>query len=588
MTLRARLALAFALFAVVPLAATLWPVSRALSRALEAEHAARLDGAAHAVEGELASLAAHATVALADLVASPEVEAFAREHGSGAGPAEEAARAGEWGAARGLPVLAITEPDGRVVSSAQLPGRAGDVDPELAALYASSPPGRAAPRVLSQVGPGGVEPVLALVAWRELAGGAAPLRIAAGTTVGRELATRLAALTGGAVAVRASDGTLLAEAQPPRAAAPAGAPGTVSRWLGRLGAASRVLPLGSPGAPAAARVEVSVASEGLARARATVLLAFVAALAAAVAAAAVAARLLASRVTRPVEALRDAAARVAAGELGVRVGVSAQGELGELVRAFDAMSADLAQSRASLAHAERIAAWREVARRLAHEIKNPLTPIAMGVETLRDAFERGRPDFPEIFGEGTRAISDEVRRLKKIVDEFSRFARLPAPERAAVPPEELVAAALALFPESPGVTLSREVEPGLPPVHADRDQVLQVLLNLVRNALEAMPDGGALRVRAARAAGGGVAFTVSDTGPGIAPEDVARVFEPYFTTKQGGTGLGLAIAQRIAEEHGGALTAESRAGHGAAFTLTLPLAGEPPGSGALPTSRASP
>ncbi len=110
---------------------------------------------------------------------------------------------------------------------------------------------------------------------------------------------------------------------------------------------------------------------------------------------------------------------------------------------------------------------------------------------------------------------------------------------------------LALFPEPPpGVTISREVEPGLPPVLADRDQVLQLLLNLVRNGLDAVAGGGELRVRAARTAGG-VAFTVSDDGPGIAAADLARVFEPYFTTKEGGTGLGLAIAHRIAEEHGG-------------------------------------
>jgi signal transduction histidine kinase len=219
-----------------------------------------------------------------------------------------------------------------------------------------------------------------------------------------------------------------------------------------------------------------------------------------------------------------------------------------------------------------------VARRLAHEIKNPLTPIAMSVETLRDALARERPDFREIFEEGTRAISDEVRRLKRIVDEFSRFARLPAPERAPVAPGDLVAAALALFPAPPpGVTISREVEPGLPPVLADRDQALQILLNLVQNALDALAGGGALRVRVSRAAGG-VAFTVSDGGPGIDPGDLPRVFEPYFTTKEGGTGLGLAIAHRIAEEHGGTLTAASRPGEGAEFRLVLPIANAPSSS----------
>jgi signal transduction histidine kinase len=574
MTLRARLSVAFALFAAIPLGLALWPVSRALSRALEAEHLARLEAAARAVEGELARLGEEASRAVADLAESPEAEAFARDR-AGAPLAEEATRAAEWSAARGLDVLAVAEPDGRVLSSGHLPGRAGDLDPELSALFAAAPQGRPVPRLVSWAGPDGVEPVLALVAWREVAGGAGTLRLAGGAALARERAGRLAALTGGGIAIRAPDGALLASAEPPGPThgadgAASASPVRLAGLLGRLGGAARTIPLGPPDAPAAL-IEVRVASEGLARARATVLLAFLGALAAGTAAGALAGRALAARVTRPVEALRDAAARVAAGDLGARAEVRASGEVGELVRAFNEMSGELADGRRKLAQAERIAAWREVARRLAHEIKNPLTPIAMSVETLRDALDRRRPDFREIFEEATRAVSDEVRRLKRIVDEFSRFARLPAPERAPIAPDELVAAVLALFPEPPpGVTMAREVEPGLPPVLADRDQILQVLLNLVRNALEAMPGGGALSVRAARAADG-VAFAVSDAGPGIAPEELARVFEPYFTTKAGGTGLGLAIAQRIAEEHGGRLEAASAPGRGATFTLTLPV-----------------
>jgi signal transduction histidine kinase len=570
-TLRARLATAFALFAAVPLAATFWPVSRALSRALEAEHAARLDGAAHAVERELARLGEEASAGIVELARSPEAEAFAREHAAGSvGPAEEAGVAAAWSAARGLPVLAVAEPDGRVVSSAHLPGRAGDVDPELARLFASAAPGRAVPRVVARAGPGGVEPLVALVAWAGVPSDGARLRVAGGAAVGVDLAERLAALTGGAIAIRGPDGAALAEAAPPGTEG-GGAWGWLAPFLGRVGGAARTIPLGPPEAPEA-RIDVSLASEGLARARALVLLAFASALAVGAVAAAALGRLLASRVTRPLEALRDGAARVAAGDLDARVTARATGELGELVAAFNAMTRDLALGRARLAQAERIAAWREVARRLAHEIKNPLTPIAMSVETLRDAHDEAREDFGEIFDEGTRAIGEEVRRLKRIVDEFSRFARLPAPERAPVAAEELVAAVLALFPEPPpGVALVRDVAPALPRVLADRDQIVQLLLNLVRNAIEAMPDGGTLTVSARRTPDG-VAFAVADTGRGIAPDDLAHVFEPYFTTKEGGTGLGLAIAQRIAVEHGGRLEAASAPGRGATLTLTLPTA----------------
>ncbi len=569
MTLRAKLAIAFALFAAVPLAATFWPVSRALSRALEAEHAARLDSAVRAVEGELARLGEQASASVADLARSAEAEALARDHASGAaGAAEEAGRAAEWSAARGLDVLSVSERDGRVVSSAHLPGRAGDVDPELAQLFGSAPPGRAAPRVVARAAAEGVERLAALVAWAEIGDEGAGLRVAGGRALGRPLAERLASLTGGAIAIRAEDGSTLAEASAP--AEDGGGLRRLTALLGRVGGAAREISLGPADVPVA-RIEVALASEGLARARALVLASFLAILAAGTLAAAAVGRLLASRVTRPLEALRDAAARVAAGDLDARVDVSATGEVGDLVRGFNEMTGDLARSRARLAQAERIAAWREVARRLAHEIKNPLTPIAMSVETLREAREKGRADFAEIFDEGTRAIGEEVRRLKRIVDEFSRFARLPAPQRAPVSPDEVVSAAIALWAEPPaGVAIVREVEPGLPPVHADRDQVVQVLLNLVGNALDAMPRGGTLTV-GARAAGGGVAFTVRDTGPGIAPGDLGRVFEPYFTTKEGGTGLGLAIADRIAEEHGGRLEASSAPGEGATFTLTLPV-----------------
>jgi signal transduction histidine kinase len=571
MSLRARLALAFALFAAVPLAATFWPVSRALSRSLEAEHGARLDAAARAIEGEVARLGERSALAVEDLARSDEALALARDHASGAlGAAEEAGLAQAWREARGLDVLAAAEPDGRVLSSGHLPGRAGDVDPDLVALFASAPPGQAVPRLVARAGPQGVERVLALVAWARVAGDGAPLRVAGGPALGREQAERLAALTGGAVSVRAPDGALLAEASAPGVAL--GEPWLrMSAILGGLAGPARAIALGPPDSPVA-RIEVAPASEGLARARATVLLAFAAALLAGAGAAAAVGNVLASRITRPVEALRDAAARVAGGDLGARVEARASGEVGDLVLAFNAMTADLAASRARLAQAERVAAWREVARRLAHEIKNPLTPIAMSVETLRDARESSRPDFSEIFEEGTRTIGEEVRRLKRIVDEFSRFARLPSPELAPLAPQDLAAAVLALYPDPPpGVAVVRDIEPGLPLVLADRDQIVQVLLNLVRNALDAMPSGGTLRLAVRRRAGA-VAFAVSDTGPGIEAGDLDRVFEPYFTTKEGGTGLGLAIAQRIAEEHGGALEADSAPGRGATFTLALPVA----------------
>jgi nitrogen fixation/metabolism regulation signal transduction histidine kinase len=329
------------------------------------------------------------------------------------------------------------------------------------------------------------------------------------------------------------------------------------------------------GAEPLARVEVTLPAAGLERAQETVSLVFLATLGASVLAALLLGHLAARLVTRPIDALRGGAARVAAGDLEARVGARATGEMGELVSAFNAMTSELRASRARAAAAERVAAWQEVARRLAHEVKNPLTPIAMSVATLRDALAQGRADFPEIFEEGAAAIQEEVRRLKRIVDEFSRFARLPAPEPADVAPGDLVAALLALYASAPpGILVEREVEAGLPRVRVDGDQIVQALLNLVKNAEQAMRGGGTLRV-AVRREGDEVAFAVSDTGPGIAPEDLPRVFEPYFTTKEGGTGLGLAIAERMVRENGGRLEVASSPGQGATFTLRVRAASGP-------------
>jgi nitrogen fixation/metabolism regulation signal transduction histidine kinase len=318
-------------------------------------------------------------------------------------------------------------------------------------------------------------------------------------------------------------------------------------------------------------VELTLPASGLARVQLDAALALAAALAAAAAAAALLGGALARRITRPLEAMRAAAARVAAGELSARVEARAGGEVGELVAAFNRMTEDLAATTARAAAAERVAAWREVARRLAHEVKNPLTPVAMSVETLREAWERRSPAFGEIFDEATRAIGEEVRRLSRIVDEFGRFARLPAPAPRAVAPGDLVASAAALYPDVGPVRVERSVAPALPTVQVDPDQLGQVLHNLVKNAVEAVGAAGTVRL-SARVDRDELELAVSDDGPGLSPEQQARAFEPYFTTKPGGTGLGLAISERIVREHGGRIEVRSTPGAGATFAVRLPVA----------------
>jgi two-component system, NtrC family, nitrogen regulation sensor histidine kinase NtrY len=260
--------------------------------------------------------------------------------------------------------------------------------------------------------------------------------------------------------------------------------------------------------------------------------------------------------------------------------VRGSGEIAELVQAFDRMLEDLAATRRRLAATSRVAAWREVARRVAHEVKNPLAPIRAAVETLRRLRARGDPAFDEYFDEATRTVLDEVHRIANIVTEFTSFARLPAPHPQDVELVEVVRHVLQLQKgNAEDVTLEHEVIGTVPHVRADRDQVVQVLVNLVQNAVEAVKGrtSGRVVVRIDARRSGVVDLSVEDNGPGVSPEIAARLFEPYATTKAEGTGLGLAIAQRIAMEHNGELSylGGGKAGRGAIFRFVLPIDGPP-------------
>jgi signal transduction histidine kinase len=287
--------------------------------------------------------------------------------------------------------------------------------------------------------------------------------------------------------------------------------------------------------------------------------------------------LLARSIGRPVADLASEARKVAAGDARP-IRVRGSGEIAELVVAFDRMLEDLAVTRRRLAATSRVAAWREVARRVAHEVKNPLAPIRAAVETLRRLRARNDPAFDEYFDEATRTVLSEVHRIANIVTEFTRFARLPQPRPVPVDLMELARDVVQLQRAGAGETkVSVEVKRVPPLVRADRDQVIQVLTNLVKNAIEAVAEksGGEVRVVLDKEDETHASITVKDNGAGVSPDIAARLFEPYATTKAHGTGLGLAIAQRIAIEHNGEL-AYVGGDRGAVFRFVLPVDGPAP------------
>ncbi|GAB5543449.1 MAG: hypothetical protein SangKO_032090 [Sandaracinaceae bacterium] len=290
------------------------------------------------------------------------------------------------------------------------------------------------------------------------------------------------------------------------------------------------------------------------------------------------------RVTRRVAVLAEATERVGRGDLAVQVPLDGRDEVAELTRAFNAMVRDIRESRDRIEYLQRIGAWQEFARRLAHEIKNPLTPIQLAVQQVHRTYRGDDARFRRTLDDANAIVEEEVATLRRLVGEFSEFARLPV---AALETAELgafvreamrgVDTAALLPPALAGQTapsLALEVAPGPMSVKIDAQMLRRALDNLVRNAVQAVahaaPEGGGQVLVAARREGRDVVLEVRDDGPGIDPDQRERVFDPYFTTKDEGTGLGLAIVKKVVLEHGGAIGCHEAPEGGAAFRIRLP------------------
>ncbi len=515
--LRARLLAAFVLVAVPPLLLLTAAVTALLARSFTQSGDERLHDA-------LAS--ALAQVDRQRKRAEAEVGAVAADLPDRRPPADELPHlAKKIGESHALPALEIVDAGGRVLSSRHW--LAGFNFPEQDGLF----PGDDALRV-EKVSEGyGEAERLAVMASRTSTLYGAPVTVRGGTFIDGEFLSEMSGLTGVRLAMR--------DRRRQRWIAPTGSPvldwseptftgGDARGEVSLDGTAYRFA--------AVARNHDLWLVAALPRGELDRLTGLVRGLAFGLAAAALvgavlAAVLLSGRIARPVRELAEQSRRVAAGDPGAAVVAPAGDEVGELARAFNAMTAELRTSRARLLQTERVAAWREMARRLAHELKNPLFPIQLSIETLRRAWDEpgGRDRFAALFRESSDTVLDELQSLRRIIEEA----------------------------------------PGLGAVSADRALLARALGNLVANALEAMPEGGTLRVRAAPAPDG-VVIEVADTGPGLDEEQRTRLFTPYYTTKKGGTGLGLAIVQGIVSDHAGRIEARSAPGEGTTFSLYLP------------------
>ena len=282
----------------------------------------------------------------------------------------------------------------------------------------------------------------------------------------------------------------------------------------------------------------------------------------------------AARVTRPMEQLAAAAQDVAGGNWDTRVDVPGDDEIAQLANSFNRMTAELLTQKERLVQAERVAAWRELARRLAHELKNPLFPLQLTVENLLRAREQSPEQFDEVFRESARTLLGEISNLKTIVGRFSEFSRMPQPHLQAVEVNELLRGVAQLFQaqlQAPGraaIVCTLELEENMPLISADPELLHRAISNLVLNAMDAMPSGGTLTLRS-RSRDGRAVMEVADTGSGLTPEECARIFTPYYTSKQHGTGLGLAIVQSVISDHGGTISVQSEPGRGTTFVIEL-------------------
>ena len=286
---------------------------------------------------------------------------------------------------------------------------------------------------------------------------------------------------------------------------------------------------------------------------------------------------LSDEIIRPIVQLEDATRRVADGDFSYRILSRRGDDLSLLVRSFNQMVSELDRSRQKLVQTEKVAAWQEIAQQLAHEIKNPLTPIRLSAERILRKYQQlgltGQEEFERVLETSVRSIINEVNGLSNLLSEFRDFSRMPEPHLQKVHVSAILQEAVAAYSSSSETLFHTEhVDPAIS-ILADPSQLRQVFGNLLKNSIDSMEGKGEVYIRADLVKKGNSLYCriqIQDTGPGIPPELHDKVFNPYFTTKKHGTGLGLAIVERIVFDHRGQIWFETERGLGTTFFLDLP------------------
>ena len=492
-----------------------------------------------------------------------------------------------------LDFLEIIGPDGNVISSAQWPARFGYAEPAAAQTSMAAflkredlPDGSTALGLFAVRAIRGTQPAVVLVGGKRLDQSfLSDLPIAPGMQVGlyRDGAT--------------GTGTSLVPFDPKHLAGPNGNLPGAARYQALIDGARRsgrqmsailylsdlredsvnvtAIPLNDPSGNVLAVLTVAISRSGMIAAQQ-----HIRAIAYGVASAGILLSIafslwIAARVSRPIEQLARAAEQVASGDWNTRVPEEGHDEVSVLAHSFNHMTAQLSAQREQLVQTERVAAWRELARRLAHELKNPLFPLQLTVENMIRARSLSPAEFDDVFREGTQTLGMEIANLKTIIGRFSDFSRMPKPEPQPIDAREVLTRVSSLYDtqsaQEAKIRFLLELASEPMPLMADPELLHRALSNLILNAMDAMPDGGTLTLSATPRAGK-IEIRVADTGSGLTPEECARLFTPYYTTKQHGTGLGLAIVQSVVADHAGTISVESPARSGATFIITLPRA----------------